>query len=794
MYYLKIIFRNLRRNGIYSVVNITGLAFSLAAVIIITLWINNELNFNRWYNNSDKIYITGCPIGGYYTSLRSSEPLLKTLQTAFPEVKRVAHFLNDDKLFLYTWDDDMNGYNDLGAYADSALFEMMDVKLLRGTAQSVFQSPFSIVISENLAEKIFGKEDPVGKTLRANNFKEPFQVTGVFKEQPQNSSFRFQWLIPFTAYAKHNADQGWNPENDWHTTYFTCCVELHPKVDIITLNDKMKEIVSNRSGTIRDAFLYPITQLHLYGEFVDGKPVAGKRVREIRELSIIAFIILLIACINFMNLTTARAEKRMMEMGVRKTFGAKRRHLIWQLLCESAMLIILSLGLALMIVMFVLPMFNQLWNTDLTLYLWNGRQLCGLLLIAIICTVLSGLYPAFYISAFKPNDIMKKLKNRTSNSTVWIRRGLVMFQFTVSFILISLTIAIVLQTHHGQYRSLGYEKKYLLRVGAVNDIAQSVISHELGKSALVNGTAFTSDPLVNIGSLSTGFQWQGISANLNPAVHRSYVSTGYIETIGLKLLGGRNFYENNETDKFSVIINKTLADMMGDEGKINGELWQGERDEYSLVYTIIGIIDDYICDDLYKAKSEPLMLHKDDRGSEYFLYVRFNPQADVVDVLKMVQRTLSQFPTNRAPEYVFIDDLINRMFDGLKQEAMLAALFSLLSILISCLGLFGLVTYIAESKTKEIGIRKILGASTAKLVGMLIKEFLILVTVSMLVAFPLAYYWIYKMLQDYAYRISIGWWIFALAGIITILLTLITVGWQAMKAATANPVKAIKTE
>ena len=300
-----ITFRNLRRNGVYSVINIAGLTISLAVVLIITLWVENELTFNRWYSNSDRLYVSSI-----YTTLNASEPFFKMLQAEFPEVKRVSHFLNDKNMVLFSKDDDMIGFNDPGAWVDSTIFEMLDVKLIRGSVQSVFQPAYPIVLSENLARKLFGKDDPVGKTLRVNNYSEPYEVTGVFREQPQNSSFRFQWLMPFAVYAKRSADGGWNPENDWNTYYFKCCVELQPKIDIAALNDKLKNIENERSGRNRDVFLYPISRLYLYGEFVDGKPVESKRVRDIKELSFIAIIILLIACINFINLATARSQKR----------------------------------------------------------------------------------------------------------------------------------------------------------------------------------------------------------------------------------------------------------------------------------------------------------------------------------------------------------------------------------------------------------------------------------------------------------------------------------------------------
>ena len=433
MFNLKIAIRNLIRNGIYSGINVAGLAVSLTAVIIIALWVENEMTFDRWYSNTDNLYLTGISDEDE-AILNSSEPLFKTLQTTFPEVKRVSHFMNDKDVILYTQDDEMNGFNDLGAWVDSTIFEMLDVKFIRGSAQVAFKPAFPIVLSEGLAKKLFGDEDPIGQTLRVNNYAEAHQVTGIFREQPKNTSFRFQWLMPFAVKAKRHADTGWNPENDWYTYYFKCWVELHPNADVIALNEKLKDIGNERMES--DIFLYPVSRHYFYGEFADDKPVASKR----------------------------------------------------------------------------------------------------------------------------------------------------------------------------------------------------------------------------------------------------------------------------------------------------------------------------------------------------------------------VQSTLAMFPTDNPLEYAFVDDLVDRMFESQRQQGFMVALFSILSVLVSCLGLFGLVTYIAETKTKEIGIRKIHGASTGDLVRMLTKEFLILVAISSFVAFPLAYWWINQMLQGYGFRITVGWELYVITMLITLLLTLFTVGWQARKASTANPANAIKTE
>ena len=386
------------------------------------------------------------------------------------------------------------------------------------------------------------------------------------------------------------------------------------------------------------------------------------------------------------------------------------------------------------------------------------------------------------------------MKTRSSNGASWIRRGLVMFQFTASTVLICVTIAVFLQIRHGQNRPLGFDKQNLLRVSGVSKIPPQAIRDELGKNPYITNVSFSNDPLLFIGSSSSGFNWQGKDDEINPQIHRCYITPDYIETIGLKLFEGRAFDHFSEADSFSVVINKTLADLMGDEGKLNGELWQYARRK-PFLFKIVGIMDDYICDDIYKAKSEPMMFHKNlgDRPLNC-CYIRFDSRADIGSVLKTVQSTISQFTSDSPLSYEFVDDLVNRLFDDQRQQGFLVALFSLLSVLVSCLGLLGLVTYIAESKIKDIGIRKVFGASAGNLVWMLTKEFLILVAISALIAFPLAYNWIDNLFQDYAYRISIGWEIFLMSLSITLLLTILTVGWKARKTATTNPVNALKVE
>jgi ABC-type antimicrobial peptide transport system permease subunit len=392
--------------------------------------------------------------------------------------------------------------------------------------------------------------------------------------------------------------------------------------------------------------------------------------------------------------------------------------------------------------------------------------------------------------------MVKRLKNKSSVYAVWIRKCLVIFQFSVSFVLICVTIIVFQQIRYGQFRPLGYVKENLLRISNINSIdRQFPIKEQIEKIPLVKKTAFANDPLVNSGNSGSGYQWKDKKTELNPTINRSYVTPGYIETIGLKMLDGRDFYEGNETDNRSVIINKTLADLMGEEGKINGELWVGNRTN-TIIYKIVGIFDDYISDDIYRKKNDPMILYKEMLSGKlpYCFYIRFDSNAEKEHCIKLVKNTLSQFEIDQLIEYDFVDDLVNGLFENQNKYFFLVELFSSIAILISCLGLLGLVSFVAKTKTKEIGIRKIHGATVIKIVWMLIYEFLILVIISTLLAFPFAYYLIYNILQEFEYCISISPGVFFISMIITVVLSFVTLGFKAWNAALMNPIVSLKVE
>jgi ABC-type antimicrobial peptide transport system permease subunit len=789
---LKLSSRIVFRNKTYSRLNIAGLAVGIAAAIIILLWIENEWAFDRHFPRSKQLYLVG-NTSFNRTYMTVSHPFREMLATDFPEIaNQSAYRSTDADVELFYKDGDPVGYPAQGASADASLFDLLDIELTAGDRASLFAPALPIVISEAMAQRIFGDARPVGQTLRRNGGRDVYEITGVFRPLPKNSSFRFDWLIPFDLHVKKTAEQGWDPRDDWHTSYFACCVEVPRGVDIDALNRKINDAAAHRSGNERlgDFFLYPLTQMHLYGEFDNGQPVAGHRVRFIRTFALLALIVLMVACINYTNLSTARSEKRALEVGLRKTFGARRRQLIGQFMGESAAITAVALVAAVVLVVAVLPYFNQLLDVDLSVHLRHPRHVLGLLAIGAVCSLLAGLYPSFYLASLNPNDNLKRLKNRYQRSGVPVRTLLVVFQFAVSFILIVLSSVIFLQIRHGQQRPLGYRHEGLLSVSRLPDGMREryeIIRDELLKTGLVRATGLTNLSIMRLGSTTGSLQWQGKDPDFKPAVNQLFVSPGFIETVGLTLLEGRDFYAADSLDRRSVLVNKTLAGMMGEAGHVNGAFEFGG----GIRATIVGIVDDFVFGDIYKVQHEPVFFHKDTPGT---LVVRYDLSAGEADVLQAVQTVINRFEPDVPIQYTFMDDEFRQLFRSQRQEATLAAWFGLLAVFISCMGLLGLSAFSTERRTKEIGIRKIMGARVRQIVVLLVRNFIVQVAAGFAVGLPVAWYLAAAYLRDYAYRITLHWALFAGAAALLLLAALLTVALQSFRAATANPVKAIQAE
>jgi ABC-type antimicrobial peptide transport system permease subunit len=785
MYNLKIAFRNLSRNRLYSVLNIAGLAVGIAAATLIFLWANYHLRYNREFPNAENIYEIGVKQryeDQIFTGFVASGPLSKTLDETFPEILRNARVGGGGSQESFKRENSDQFFSGYGCFIDSTIFTMLRMEFVRGNPATVFAADFSIVISETMAKRCFGDEDPLGKTLQMGE-SEIYEVTGVYKDLKENSSFAKEWMAPFRIYEKKWGSDSWL--NYWMNMY----VEIEAHTDVNSVNQKLKPLISEKTDGQSDFefFIYPITKRTLYS-FQDGKEIP-KHITTVRLFLYIGALILLIACINFMNLTTARSQKRTLEVGVRKTFGAKRLTMINQFMSESGVITVLALIIAVGLVIVCLPYFNELISMNLTFDFSDWNNWAGLLGIGIICSLLSGSYPAFYLSSFSPMFIFQRMKIKTAGSVILVRKGLVIFQFAAAFVLICATVVIYLQIRHGQNRDIGFDKDNMVRYWVPENIEQSFVAvqNELMSSGFVENAGLGGHSLFEIWTNGWGQNWQGKSPEIRQLISYTTFSPGMIETAKLTLAEGRDFSIGDE-EKNYIIINRSLADLMGEAGVVGGRIWFGDNSEYYL--EIIGIVNNFVFNDIFQTKADPLII-RCEGYYECYLYVRLKPDVKTGEALTQINNILQKFSPNQQFNAVFMDDSFKRIFYGQFTMQKLSFLFAALAIFISCLGLFGLSSFSAEQRTKEVGIRKTLGASIRSLLSLLVGNFFVLIGISFVIAIPIAWYFTHRWLSGFQYRIQESWLLFAAVGVLIIVIAVLTVGIQALRAATRNPIKAI---
>ncbi len=643
----------------------------------------------------------------------------------------------------------------------------------------------SVVISETMAKKFFGDADPMGKALKLNNT-ENYTVTGVFKDLPENATYQFQWLIPM---ANIDHKQPWM--TIWGANWVRTLVELEPNANLAAINHQLDKYIASKTKATNttQCFLFAMNDWNLHNKFTDGK-MDGGRIQYVKTFSLIAWVILLIACINFMNLSTARSEQRAKEVGVRKVMGAGKGKLVGQFIGEAVIMSFISVLVAVGLIYLALPSFNELVQKDLSVNIFEPSHLIYLIAISLVTGLLAGSYPAFYLSSFNPISVLKNIKIKTSAGSGFIRQSLVVIQFSVSIILIIGTVIIYQQIQHVKNRSLGYSKDNLVYLNLQGDQADhfTPVYNDLMRSGLVENAALSDNTVLGIGSNNDNYSWDGKDASKNPLISWQNVSPQFISTMGLKLAAGHDFNNDQKIDSANVIINEAFAKQMGKEGRIGGILREGGTKPLQ----VIGILKDYLYNDMY-GTAAPLVLYNHPSGTG-ILTIRFKPGVNIQDALTKAGAIFKADYPGYPFEYQFIDSDFEQLFKTETLTGTLAGVFASLAIFISCLGLFGLAAYTAERRIKEIGIRKVLGASVSGLAGLLSKDFLKLVIISCLLAFPVALWGINKWLQSYQYRATINWWVFILAGATALLIALATVSFQAIKAALMNPVKSLRSE
>jgi ABC-type antimicrobial peptide transport system permease subunit len=782
--YFKIALRHLGKNKGYAFINMIGLSLGMACAILILLWVNDEIQYNKFHQHYTQLYQvleTQTYDGKKFTFSAMPGGFGPAVKQELPEIKYAARSDWGSRL-LFTLGD--KSIYEIGYYTDPDFLRMFSFPLLQGELEKQLKDPSSIILTNKMAEKFFGKENAIGKTLKINNDK-LVTVSGVVQDPPTNSSLRFSWLANFKIYEDKNE---WL--KSWGNNGIQTYVELKPGSDVNSLNKKFYDFIQRKDTTaVARPFLFAINDWRLRYNFEEGKQVGG-RIEYVRLFSIIALLIIVIACINFMNLATARSEQRAREVGVRKVMGAGRGMLVRQFFGESLVMAIVAMVIASLIVFAVLPLFNTLVEKTLHFDFTNPVIWGGLPLIAITCGLLAGSYPSLYLSSFNPITVFRGLRIGKNSTIAYIRKGLVITQFVISIVLIISTIIIYRQIQHVKDRQLGYDKDRVLYSrlrGNMNEHFNTIRQSLLG-TGVVENAAVSNSRVLDLGSSSGDFSWQGKNPSSQVLVTTEWVGPHYISTMKMQIKQGRDFYTDGVSDSSNIIINETFASIMGKQNPV-GEMLK--RDDNRQLQ-IVGVVKDFIYNDMYR-KPEPLILFCQPSSVDILL-VRLKSGTNIKEAVAKVESVIKTHAPGYPFEYKFMDDEFNNLFKNEMLIGKLSRLFAFLTILISCIGLFGLAAYTAERRTKEIGIRKVLGATVSNVVTLLSKDFLRLVGIASVIAFPLAYWAMYNWLQDFAYRISISWWVFIAAGILALLIALLTVSFQAVKAAVMNPVNSLRSE
>ncbi|WP_299111664.1 ABC transporter permease [uncultured Winogradskyella sp.] len=780
--YIKIAFRTLLKNKGYSFLNIFGLAIGITCATLIFLWVEDELSFNSNFDKQDQVYYVPTNQnyeGEWRTFYATPGPLAKDMKDDIPGILKATKSSLQERLFAVG----DNSITRRGRYADEDFLDIFSLKFIEGNRENAFSNPEAIVLTQKTAEELFGKEEKaLGKVIRVSN-KDSYLVTGVVENMPDNITFPFDWVAPFDRYG---LGEEWTRVygNNFSDTF----VLLSPEANFEIVYAKVRNIIATKADFTDDyAFLHSIKDWHLRSKFKDGKIVGG-RITYVRLFTIIAFIILLIACINFMNLSTARSEKRANEVGVRKAMGSSRSRLVTQFITEAVLLAFISVVFSVLLLAIILPQFNLVIEKDLSLGLTNPMHLFVLLSITLICGIFAGLYPAFYLSSFKPVHVLKGLKT-TQGSASFIRKGLVVGQFTISIVFIIFTILVYQQIQHAKNRELGYDKDQLLSMRINGDFIPKfdLVQQELIRTGSVKNATLCNSHILSGGNNGSGFTWKGGTDTEDVLISFRNVTQSFFETTGMEIIEGRGFSSNVEADSSYALISESLAKMMGNENPIGNII---SRDEDT--FEIIGVVKDYVYGDMFESSDPVLFMHYP--YYTRYMYIKTMDGVPVDKALSDIEAVLKKHNPAYPFEYTFIDEAFDAKFKNEQLVGELSQIFAILAILISCLGLFGLAAYTAEQRRKEIGVRKVLGASVSGIVKLLSKDFIKLVSISILIAIPIAWYFIKDWLQDYSYRIEINWWIFFIAGLMAIIIAVLTVSFQAVKAAIANPVDSLKTE
>jgi len=788
--FFKIAYRNLIRNKGFSFLNITGLAIGMASAILIILWIQNELGFDGFHVNKDRIYQVWSRAtynGQIGTSNTIPAPAAQAIKKDIPEVERVVRAKRVRNLLISVGEKKLTPS---GGIVDTGFFQVFTYTMLKGNPKTALTDAHSIVLTQQTAQALFGNEDPIGKTLMVEN-KDNFVVTGVLKNMPYNTKFFFDYFIPWDYIKVDKAqDLGWNDNSD--PTF----VMLKKDASFASASAKIKLLKQHYSDEAKqmhwEYFLYPMERWRLHSSFTNGVEDDNGRSKTVNLFGVIAAFILLIACINFMNLSTARSEKRAKEVGIRKVVGARRASLISQFIAESVFMALLAGIIAVVIVLFSLPTYNNFTQNELSINFGSWYTWLSFFGFVLFTGVLAGSYPAFFLSAFQPVKVLKGTFKKI-NALVTPRKTLVVIQFTFAIVLIICTIVIKQQIDYARDRETGYNRDHLVYHFMTGDIPKNytLIKNELLATGVATSVTKTNSPLTERWSDGWGQMWEGKDPNDRTSFDRYLADEGLGKTAGLQFIRGRDFdLKQFPTDSSGVIINESALKIMKFKDPIGKKV-----SDLGVDWHIVGVIKDFILTNPYEP-TRPILICGAKSSFMTFntVQMKLNGKHSTAYNLKMAAEIFKKYNPRYPFNYKFTDEEYAKKFDDEQRLGTLAALFAGLTIFISCLGLFGLAAYMAENRVKEIGVRKVLGASVVGIATLLSKELITLVVISFAIASPIAYWGMHKWLMNYSYRVGISWWIFASAGVLSVMIALATVSYQSVKAALMNPMKNLRTE
>ena len=783
----KIALRNLWKHKGFTLINVGGLGIGLASCMILLLYVNYEWSFDKYFKNHEKTYVVyqNLPSSGKIFSWAwTPNVMAQGIRESIPGVALASHSTYP-RPNLITYGD--KKLKERGVFTEPSFIKILDYKFIKGNPYTALKNVNSVILTKSFAEKLFGTEDPINKTVKLDN-KDLLQVEGIIEDVPANSSIQFEYLMPWSLFEQR---EPWARGTNWGNNMCLTLVQLKDQIPYAQANAQVKNIyMRNQKENTAKALLFPLDKWHLYDQFENGVSIGGK-IDQLKIFMLLAICILMIACVNFMNLSTASSEKRAKEVGVRKAIGSSRKSLIGQFLLESLILTVLSTILALLLTEITLPYFNELLDLHLALPFGSLMFWPALLGLMAITGLIAGSYPALYLSSFEPVKVLKGL-NLKVGSAVSIRKVLVVFQFVFAVCTIICTAVIYQQLSFIQQKPIGYDKHNLLQVAVQGNLRTDsklqLLKENLLKSGAATSVSSFSYDISEGGNNTMDVKWQGKDLKQDVLFNHRGAGYDFVETIGTELISGREFSVKFPNDSASVLVNESAVKAMGMKEPLGKQIdWNGTK------MTIVGVVKDFIVESAYQ-KVAPMLFYSVNLSGAETVLIRINPSANLSNSLAKIDEQILAIEPNYPVDRKFVDESFAVKFKSEKLLGTLSNWFGGFAIFISCLGLLGLALFMAEQRKKEISIRKVLGASNVNILTLLNRDFIKLVGIANVIAFPIAYIIVDKWLSAFEYRITISVLPFLMAVTLSVLIAILTVSLQSVKVAKANPIDALKYE